>query len=176
MKNILYYILIYVLLSFFTGVLYFFFQLGYLTVFLLATVALGAGSCFLDTYRVRKVTSSGEIFYIRRCFLNLNSLYYYKSLFLKILSALLGAYGICLLFSIEDNVSVMIIFFCLFMLLYVNFLPMFFVVIDARCLTLYLERRGNKDIYIEKHDETQSSCYLGYRDLKKMIRLNNEPE
>lgn len=173
MKNLLYYTLVYILLTFFTGVLNFSLHTGYWTFYLLFIIILSGGSYVLDVFRVKRIKCNKKLFYIRRSFLYLKSRFYYKSLFLKIILALLGVYLLNFLFALENDTYIMVLFFCLFIIVYVNVLPMFFVVIDTQLVTLFLNEIGGENIHIVKCDEMQTSCYLGYSDLKKIAKFDD---
>lgn len=173
MKNLLYYTLIYVLLSFFTGVLNFFLHTEHWIVCLLSIILLGSGSYVLDTFRVNIAQINSKITYIERSFICLKSKYYYKSLLLKIALTLMGSYCLYSLFNIEDNKHIIMLFLCLFIIVYVNVLPVFFIIVDTRFLILYLKKNGSKNIHFEKCNKTKSACYLSYRDFKKIILFND---
>ena len=173
MKNLIYYILIYILLTFLTGILNFSLHEGYYFFYLLFIIMLSGGSYILDLFRVKRIKCNSNLLYIRRSFLYLKSRFFYKSLFLKIISTFLGVFFLDFLFSMENSNTILITFFCIFIIMYVNVFPMFFVIIDTQLITLFLEKEGGKNIHIVRCDEIQTSCYLGYNDLKKIMRFNS---
>ena len=167
MKNWLYYILIYLLISSLFGVLGFFYSRGYLIYYVLTIIAFGGVSYLIDIFRIRR-TLRNSVVYIERRFFCLDYKYYYKSLFYKILLTFLFLYLMDIIFNIESSIHAVLIFLSLFIVIYINMFPIFFVKIEKRVLQSYIETCGSNDIYIKAYNENEIHCLLRLSDLKRI--------
>lgn len=154
-------------MSFLLGVLNFFFYKGYLVHYIMAIVALGGISYLIDVFRVKRVLRN-NVFYIERRFLCLSYKYYYKYLFYKILLTFLCLYIVDSFFNIESYTHTFVIFFCIFIIIYINAFPIFFIKINKRSLRLFIEVLGNNDIYIKEYNKDEVHCFLRFCDLKRI--------
>lgn len=149
------------------GVLGFFYSRGYFVYYVLTIIALGGISCFIDVLRIRKKLRDSVI-YIERRFFCLDYKYYYKSLFYKILLTFLCLYLIDIIFNIESYIYAIVIFLSVFIILYINMFPVFFVKIDKKVLQSYMETWGRNDIYIKAYNKDEVHCLLRLRDLERI--------
>lgn len=154
-------------MSFLFGVLNFFFSKGYLVYYIMTIVGLGGISYLIDIFRVKKVLRN-NVFYIERRFLCLSYKYYYKYLFYKVLLTFLCLYLVDTIFNIESYIYTLLVFFCIFIIIYINTFPIFFVKISKRLLQLYVEVWGSNDIYIKAYNKDEVHCFLRFCDLKRI--------
>lgn len=109
-----------------------------------------------------------SVIYIERRFFCLDYKYYYKSLFYKILLTFLCLYLIDIIFNIESYIYAIVIFLSVFIILYINMFPVFFVKIDKKVLQSYMETWGRNDIYIKAYNKDEVHCLLRLRDLERI--------
>lgn len=129
MKNILYYILIYLILSFPTGVLNYFYYSTHFLLYIVSIVLLGALSYLIDTIKVKKLNSS-KMVSIQRCFFPYKYSFYYLSIILNIIFAFIFTYITICLFQIEIYEHIVLFYFSFLIVLYVNAFPVFHVIIS----------------------------------------------
>lgn len=134
MKNILYYILIYLILSFPTGVLNYFYYSTHFLLYIVSIVLLGALSYLIDTIKVKKLNSS-KIVSIKRCFFPYKYSFYYLSIILNIIFAFIFTYITICLFQIEIYEHIVLFYFSFLIVLYVNAFPVFHVIISKASST-----------------------------------------
>ena len=131
-------------------------------------VALGGISCLLDLFRLEKL-SCEKIYYIERRFLCLDYLFFYKSLFYKIILTNCLVYILIHIFNVEDKVIWGIIFACSFPVIYINIFPMYYVIMDSETLDAYMdEKKKVSGISIKSKRNKDVHCYLREDDLRNI--------